>query len=95
MKWFWRWVDRKIQRSQEYTCDAAPKNRLAGTDGISAANSINFRLYSAAGGTVIEIRHESRFRDWSENDLSLYVIKDDEDIGAGIKKILTLEKLRR
>jgi hypothetical protein len=53
---------------------------------------MNFSVYRASGGTIIETRRYDRKRD--TNDNSLHIITDDKDLGEEIGKIITFENLR-
>lgn len=54
--------------------------------------AIQFTVYSANGGRVIETRRYDRKTDRHANNL--YVITSDQDFGREIDKIITLEALR-
>jgi len=56
------------------------------------SNGMNFTVYRANGGHVIETRKYDRKRD--SNDHNLHIITDDKDIGEEIGKIITFEQLR-
>ena len=53
---------------------------------------LNFRVYPAIGGTIVEFRRIDRKIDRSES--TLYIIGKDEDFGEKIAKIATLEHLK-
>lgn len=54
--------------------------------------AIQFTVYTANGGRVIETRRYDRKTDRHANNL--YVITSDQDFGREIDKIITLEALR-
>lgn len=54
--------------------------------------AIQFTVYSANGGRVIETRRYDRQKDRHTN--GLYVITSDQDFGHEIDKIITMEALR-
>jgi hypothetical protein len=60
----------------------------------SKFNSEGMRLqvYRASGGFVIETRHYNRRKD--ENMNAMFVITEDQDLGAEIGKIITMETLK-
>lgn len=70
------------------------------------APSTNFRIFRANGGYIVEINTTSQDYNHSnygmsinatpspENPYKLYIIKDDEDLGTELGKIITFEKLR-
>lgn len=56
------------------------------------SDGMRFQLYRASGGYVVETRHYDRKTDRNEN--KMYVIREDEDVGHAIGKIITMESLR-
>lgn len=54
---------------------------------------LRFKVYQAAGGTIIEVNTERAYND-GYIPPSLYVIKEDDDFGAAIKRIITVEALK-
>ena len=59
---------------------------------IDSDRGINFKVYKASGGTIIETSFYDRVKDRHQN--SLHVITDDQDIGKEIGKIITMETLK-
>lgn len=55
--------------------------------------AIQFTVYTASGGRVIETRRYDRKTDRSTN--GLYVITSDQEFGREIDKIITMESLRQ
>lgn len=53
---------------------------------------LNFKVYSAVGGKVVEFRRYDRRND--RNDSTTYIITQDQDFGERIAKIATLENLK-
>jgi len=104
MKWFYRWLDNKIQNSR-YEEDDGPATlnsvRPKSRRGITtvresddfASEPIQFRMYKAAGGWAIEFRQYDNRND--RIDTSLYVVSDEEELGKHISQIITMEALRR
>ena len=91
MKWIYRWLDRKLRntRNQVLEADKAPSI----TSGRSIdSNGMNFTVYRASGGHVIETRTYDRHKD--RNNMGLHIITDDKDLGEEIGKIITFEHLR-
>ena len=56
------------------------------------SDGMRFQLYRANGGYVVETRSYDRKNDRNNN--KLYIIKDEEDVGESIGKIITMESLR-
>ena len=65
----------------------------AGPQGIDQPErAIQFTIYNANGGRVIETRRYDRQKDRNHN--GLYVITSDQDFGHEIDKIITMESLK-
>ncbi len=95
MRFFYNWLAKKCQKALEEN----NKGQVLATKSVSALESIsinshgmNFTVYRANGGHVIETRKYDRKHD--RNDNSLHIITDDKDLGEEIGKILTFENLR-
>ena len=94
MKWLNKWFAKKCQQAWEES-----RKLSMGTANISAervskidSSGMNFTVYRANGGHVIETRTYDRKTDRS--DSNLHVITDDKDLGEEIGKIITYERLR-
>jgi hypothetical protein len=61
------------------------EHRLSGT-------GIRFEVYRANGGTVVETRRQDRRS--GDSIYELHVISGEQDIGAEIGKIITMEALK-
>jgi hypothetical protein len=53
---------------------------------------LNFRVFSAVGGKVVEFRRYDRKTDRS--DTTTYIVHNNEDFGDKISKIATMESLK-
>ncbi len=104
LKWFYRWLDDKIQNSRYYEEDVAvPSNsvhskRRRGITSVResddlATEPIQFKMYKAAGGWAIEFKQYDNRND--RMDTSLYVVNGEEELGNHISKIITMEALKR
>jgi hypothetical protein len=62
------------------------------SDATIGAQGMNFTIYSANGGHVVEYRSYDTNRDERINNL--HIINSDEDMGERIGQIVTLELLR-
>lgn len=74
------------------------RNSLAGataSDGsIHLSQSpMNFRIYPATGGHIVEYQYYNEKTD--RNDQALHLIPSDLDLGSELAKIMTLEALKR
>ena len=96
MKWFNKWFAKKCKEALEYSNSigkepAAQLNTVSARTGIDS-NGMNFTVFRANGGHVIETRRYDRKRDHSDH--SLHIITDDKDLGEEIGRIITFEHLR-
>jgi hypothetical protein len=95
MKFFRKWFAKQCKRAWEDSrelieCDVPQK--LVSTGRSIDSNGMNFTVYRANGGHIVETRHYDRKRD--SNDHSLHIITDDKDLGEEIGKIITFERLK-
>lgn len=60
--------------------------------GELGGEGMRFQLYRAAGGYVVETRYYDHKQDRHHH--KLHIIKDDDDVGHAIGKIITMESLR-
>lgn len=59
---------------------------------LNSDATLNFTVYNAIGGKVVEFRRYNRNIDRS--DTTIYVVSRDEDFGQKISKIATLEVMK-
>jgi hypothetical protein len=86
--WLKNWLDKPNENESAkyvYSEDIAEDSSLQ-SDGMK------FQLYKASGGYVIETRSYDRIRD--RNNIKMYVITEDNNLGEEIGKIITMEALR-
>jgi len=79
------WVKQKIRKWLGST------NIVRESDSINA-RGLNFTIYGARGGKIIECRRYNQKLDRSDN--ILYIIHDNQDLGAEVGKIITMEALQ-
>jgi hypothetical protein len=103
-----RWLMKKLVEGAEFEKrqsqereSARAVNRLSSSISTLSIGSpsidqperaIQFTVYTANGGRVVETRRHDRKTDRSTN--GLYVINNDADFGKEIDKIITMESLR-
>jgi hypothetical protein len=95
MKWLKKIVASWAREGRNYEEDCATPNRLISTAECASINDdpvLNFKVYSAVGGKVVEFRRYDRKSD--RNDSTTYIITNDQDFGDRIAKIATMEKLK-
>jgi hypothetical protein len=56
-------------------------------------DTMNFQIYSANGGFVLEYSHYDHIKDGYQR--RLHLIRDDENLGEDIAKVITLELLHK
>ena len=93
MKWLKRklrdWVD---DAREEPVLVLGIKSRDVEAQMCEAEPILNFRVFSAVGGQVVEFRRYDRKTDRS--DTSTYIIHKEDDFGEQISKISTMEMLK-
>jgi len=96
MKWFkkmlWRWTYQGRELEEETSkvsrvISSRDSEAICGDDPI-----LNFKVYSAVGGKVVEFRRYDRRNDNSET--TTYIITNDQDFGERIAKIAMMENLK-
>jgi hypothetical protein len=98
MKWFDKWFRNQCKKAWESDssnekCEVVPSsNKLANHIPGSHDNGIHFVLYGANGGYVVETSKYDRIKD--RHNAGLHIIRDEDDLGEEISKIITLESLR-
>ena len=100
MNWFKRMVVKWVRddwneagKASRYDQDicVSPKNSIAGRD-INSDATLNFKVYNAIGGKIVEFSRYDRKSDRAEHQI--YIIGKDEDFGEKIAKISTFEVLK-
>lgn len=93
MKWlkqkFRNWV---LEDDRDGPQLAISKARI-GINRSPDVQGINFSVYPAQGGRIIEVRTYDDRKDLHHN--KLYIVRDDQDLGKEIDHIITLECLRQ
>lgn len=93
MKFVFKWLARKMKNSLEDDVQLEKASRLVAAERDSlASHGMNFTVYRASGGHIIEHRVYDKKTDRNNN--SLHIITDDKDLGEEIGKIITFESLR-
>jgi len=98
MNWFKRmvvkWVREdwdKAGREQDCYATVSPKNMLSTRD-VNSDPTLQFKVYNAIGGKVVEFSRYDRKQDRNFHDI--YIIGKNEDFGEKIAKIAMLEVLK-
>jgi hypothetical protein len=77
--------------SRQDDCYPSPKLSVSTRD-VNSDPTLQFKIYNAVGGKVVEFSRYDRQKDRSYHDI--YIIGKDEDFGAKIAKIAMLESLK-
>jgi pSer/pThr/pTyr-binding forkhead associated (FHA) protein len=100
MNWFKRmvvkWVREDWDRARdEQDCYPTPKisamNSISTRD-VNSDPTLQFKIYSAIGGKVVEFSRYDRKIDRHHHDI--YIIGKDEDFGEKIARIAMIENLK-
>ena len=100
MNWFKRMVVKWVREDwdnarQEQDCYPSPKaigSNSVSTRDVNSDPTLQFKIYTAIGGKVVEFSRYDRQKDRHFHDI--YIIGKNEDFGEKIAKISTLEALR-
>lgn len=96
MSWFKRmlrnWLNDDKQVEYTLSSNKASLQIRADSDSVESEPVLNFKVYSAIGGKIVEFRRYDRQRD--RNDHQTYIITNDQDFGDRIAKIATMENLK-
>ena len=103
MKFFDRWFKKKVtqalceEKVREPDSNYYNSPLISSSSGkamsIDSNKAIRFTVSKAQGGVVIETSFYDRVKDRSNQ--GLYVIRDDQDLGKEIGKIITMETLKQ
>ena len=87
------WEKRQSQEKESVDIKTLRSNSISVSQSIDQPDrAIQFTVYNANGGRVVETRRYDRLKDRNNN--GLYVITNDQDFGHEIDKIITMESLK-
>ena len=100
MNWFKRMVVKWVREDwdnarQEQDCYPTPKlstNSIVSSRDVNSDPTLQFKVYNAIGGKVVEFSRYDRQKDRHFHDI--YIIGKEEDFGQKIAKIAMLEVLK-
>jgi hypothetical protein len=96
MNWFKKLVIKWVREDWDNANKSSrPEMLVASRDVESISDGepiLNFRVFSAVGGRVVEFRHYDRQKD--RNHTTTYIITNEQDFGERIAKIVTMESLK-
>jgi hypothetical protein len=92
-----KWVREDWENAGRDICipeDRIYSNKLstASTRDVNSDPTLQFKIYNAVGGKVVEFSRYDRKQDRHHHDI--YIIPKDEDFGTKIAKIAMLESLK-
>ena len=92
-----KWVREDWDKaSQEQDCHLSPKLsrglNTVSTQDVNSDPTLQFKIYNAIGGKVVEFSRYDRKQDRSFHDI--YIIGKNEDFGEKIAKIAMLQALK-
>ena len=93
MNWFDRWFERQCRKAWSNSRNKTKTSPVVSLErNMSARSSINFTIYPASGGWVIE--HAKYTRDRDGDGPSLTIVNHGEELGKAVEHIISLESLR-
>jgi hypothetical protein len=95
MKWFNKWFAKKCKQAWEDSRAEEPirdPSSSLGSTKVIHSHGMNFTIYRANGGYVIETRTYDKKRD--SIDHNLHIITDDKELGEELGKIIAYQSLR-
>ena len=79
-----------LNRDDEMEADVP---QLVSADDRLSSEGMRMQIYKASGGFVVETRSYDRRKDQNFN--TMHVIRDDQDLGEALGKIVMMEALQR
>jgi hypothetical protein len=95
MKWFKRKLRKWVNEVRDYDDNEKSTVRCSRDTESTVCDAepiLNFRVFSAVGGRVVEFRIYDRVKD--RTNTTTYIIHKDDDFGDKIAKIATLESMK-
>lgn len=89
------WLRRKLRTflSEDIHAGSEKMNvAVASREEVQSDPVLNFKVFNAVGGKVVEFRTYDRRTD--RNNCTTYIITNDQDFGERISKIATMENLK-
>lgn len=95
MKWFYRWLGRKIAHSNDENmtmAESVPVAKSRVGRHYEDTGVIHFTVYGANGGKIVET---TRYDDRKGGEqIQRYVVGEDADFSESLSRIVTMEYLR-
>lgn len=87
-----KWLRKKLMNIIQYDEVQKDSVLVAGNEAVQSDPVLQFRVFSAVGGKVVEFSHYDLRTD--RRNSTTYIITDDQDFGERIAKISTMESLK-
>ena len=97
MKWFDRWFYRQAKKAWEAR-DIVEQDHSSKSisptpvEDVELHNTIRFNITPARGGSVVTVARYDQRKD--NNEKTVYVINESDDIGRRVSEIVTMEMYR-
>jgi hypothetical protein len=94
MNWLKRQIRRWLDSEQDIilTETVHGRNSIVSSRDVGSDPTLQFKIYNAIGGKVVEFSRYDRQKDRHHHDI--YIIGKEEDFGAKIARIAMLESLK-
>ena len=101
MKWFDNWFAKKVEeswnRSRAIPSTLKDRDTIAFTEDRpnhlgSSRHRMNFTVYRANGGTIVEYNRYDERKD--QHHCDLHIVQESENLGEALAKIITFESLK-
>ena len=100
MKWLDNWILKRAKRIRQRNETISSIDKLQTGISISedrpsigsSRHRMNFTVYRANGGVLVEINRYDQRKD--HHHCELHIVHPDEDLGAALGKIVTFESLK-
>jgi len=98
MKWLDNWILKRAKRitsREETICEVARLSNSITRDRQDIGSSrhrMNFTVYRANGGVLVEINRYDERKD--QHHCELHIVHPDQDLGDALGKIVTFESLK-
>lgn len=95
MNWLKRRIRRWLESEQDIVLEdpfVSKPRAITSSRDVNSDPALQFKIYNAIGGKVVEFSRYDRQRDRSHHDI--YIIGKDENFGEKIAKIAMMESLK-
>jgi hypothetical protein len=90
-RWILKWLSKHEENSRVYS--VIPNDVITASPTRPGADGLNFVLYPAVGGHILECRNYDQKTD--RNNSTLYMIHEDQNFADQVAKAIMLEMMKR